>query len=198
MSTPIYPTCYFVVSHASDTLTSHTVQRWGIANKNFFTLNSHLGTIMNAKYPDTIPINHDNYSAKYIGATSDGNQFFLTTPFVPAKERGYDDEGCEFIALYQFDADGKLISFDIENLGPREKLDENLAQEKFQSLLNSLGEVEYGNIFIQAFQVVKFGVIFGLIPINPRYAEDEDDLCLEVHPGNYMAFSPPWDGNYDT
>lgn len=149
---------------------------------------------MDLNYPDKILISHDDYCAKYIGKTSDGNQFFLTTPFVPAT----DDGGSEFIALYQFDTDGKLISFDIDNLGSREKLDDDLAQEKFQLVLNNLGKVEYCDIVIQPFQIVKFGVTFGLIPIEPEFVEEEDDICLEVQPGNYMAFNPPWEGDYDT
>lgn len=149
---------------------------------------------MELKYPKSIPICHDDYHAQYIGRTSDGYQFFLTTPFVPASE----DEGCEFIALYKFDLSGALVSAQIENLGPRKTLDEEKASSKFQSALSSLGDFEYGDISIQPFEVEEFGVKFGLIPIDPEFVEDEEEMSLEIQPGNYMAFYPPWDGDYDT
>lgn len=152
------------------------------------------GATMELKYPETILICHDDYHAQYIGRTSDGNQFFLTTPFVPASE----DEGCEFIALYKLDSNGALVSSQIENLGPREAVDGDLAQAKLQSILGSLRGVEYGDINIQPFEVEEFGVRFGLIPIDPELVEGEEEMLLEIQPGNYMAFYPPWDGDYDT
>jgi hypothetical protein len=30
------------------------------------------------------------------------------------------------------------------------------------------------------------------------FEEDGDEWCVEFHPGNFMAFYPPWDGDYDT
>lgn len=149
---------------------------------------------MELEYPKSILICHDDYHAKHIGKTIDGNQFFLTTPFVAATE----SEGCEFIALYIFDSDGSLISSQIEDLGPRSALSEDIASEKYNSILNGLGEVSYQDINISPFQVEKFGVQFGLIPTDPEFVEEEGDMALEMHPGNVMAFYPPWEGDYDT
>ncbi|MBL4770627.1 MAG: hypothetical protein JKY61_05685 [Planctomycetes bacterium] len=149
---------------------------------------------MDLQYPATIPICHDDHHAKYVGWTSQGDQFFLTTPFTPAG----DGEGCEFFALYRFDSEGKFLSAEIDNLGPRETLDGSRTKERLQSIIDSLGEVQYGDINIQPFQVEKDGVEFGLIPTEADFVEDEEDMCLEFQPGNFMAFYPPWDGSYDT
>ena len=149
---------------------------------------------MDFQYPVSIPICHDDYNAKHIGRTGDGKQFFLTTPFIPA----LGSEGCEFISLYLFDTEGTLLSYQIQNLGPRETLDETAAKDQYNALLNSLGDVEFGDIRIKPFQVENDGVTFGLIPIDPEFIEEDENGALEIQPGNYMAFYPPWDGDYDT
>ncbi|GEM_PF-384505 len=144
-------------------------------------------------YPETFPICHDDYHAKHIGWTADGRQFFLTTPFVPA--RG-EDPGCEFIALFLFDRTGKLIEAKIDELGPRAIVHEDEARRLYTARLASLGKIEFRDIEIAPFEVNRFGTTFGLIPREPE--DDEDELYIELHPGNYMAFHPPWDGDYDT
>lgn len=149
---------------------------------------------MEIEIPELIAIDHDDYHARHIGRTADGNQFFLTTPFVPAHK---DQSGHEFIALYLFDSEGKLIEARIDDFGARENLDEEKRRQYFEQRLSEIEPVEYERIEIRPFSVERFGVTFGLIPLEP---EDEDDLlsvCLE--PGNYMAFYEPWDsGEYDT
>lgn len=146
-----------------------------------------------SRIPDKIAIDHDDYHAKYIGVTEDGFQFFLTTPFVPAIN---DSKGCEYIALFKFDMDGNLTDSIIEDLGPRESLDAEKSNEKFDSLLNNLGKVENCRIEVKPFSVEYEDVEFGLI-VNAD--EEEDFLSVELIPGNYMAFFEPWDsGEYDT
>ena len=55
---------------------------------------------------------------------------------------------------------------------------------------------------MRAFEVAPFvmkrcGTELGLIIREPE--EEEGVWAVEVHPGNYMAFSEPWDsGVYDT
>ena len=150
---------------------------------------------MEFKYPEVIPIMHDEYHAQHIGKTPEGKQFILAAPFVPATD---NEVGCEFIALYLFDANGKLIEDKIENLGPRSNLDQDEAQKTYDSMLHSLGEVNFCDINISPFSIERYGVEFGLLQTDPEFVEDEDDLSLEFHPGNYMAFYPPWEGDYDT
>ena len=143
--------------------------------------------------PETFPINHDDYHAKHIGRTSDGRQFFLTTPFVPAIG---GEAGGEFIALFTFDAHGALLDAQIDSLGPRSSIDEEEASRLYEERLASLGDVSFEDIRVAPFKIEKYGVEFGLIPREP---EDEDDEpAIEMQPGNYMAFFDPWDGDYDT
>lgn len=143
--------------------------------------------------PETFPINHDDYHAKHIGRTADGRQFFLTTPFVPAIG---NETGGEYIALFTFDANGKLLDATIDDLGPRATLDKDAASITYEQRLASLGDVKFCDICIAPFTTKRFGIEFGLIP---RESEDEDDVpAIEMQPGNYMAFFDPWDGDYDT
>lgn len=143
--------------------------------------------------PEWIAIEPDDYAAKYVGWTEAGEQFFLTNPFKPAGP----DEGCEYVALYRFDADGVLKGFEIVTLGPRATLDEARARGEHDRLLASLGSTDPQRIEVQPFGVEHDGTVFGLVLREP---EDEGDVyAVEAQPGNYMAFFEPWDsGEYDT
>jgi len=144
--------------------------------------------------PKLVAIEHDDYRAEHIGRTEDGRQFFLTSPFEPAMG---GSEGCEFVALYLFDSEGALIEAQIDSFGPRKSVDEFALRALYEKRLHELGEVSFERIEVAPFSVEKFGSTFGLVL---RHPEDEDDSwCVEVQPGNYMAFFEPWDsGDYDT
>ncbi len=144
--------------------------------------------------PKLIAIEHDDYHAKHIGSLPDGRQFFLTTPFLPAMG---GDAGREFVALYLFDKRGRFLEARIDDLGTRAALDEHRARSVFEHRLAELGQVEYGRIEVQPFEVERFGTTFGLVARPPE--EEDDEWAVEVQPGNYMAFFEPWDsGDYDT
>ena len=144
--------------------------------------------------PKLIALDHDDFHAEYVGHTKDGRQFFLTIPFVSATG---SDPGCEFIALYVFDKSGNLETATIDNLGPRESMNEESRVARRDEMLRSLGEVKYKRIKIVPFKLERFGVEFGFIPQPPE--EDGDDWCVIVEPGNVMCFWPPWSsGEYDT
>jgi hypothetical protein len=139
--------------------------------------------------PKLVAVDHDDYHAKHVGRTKDGRQFFLTTPFVPGER--------EFIALYVFDKAGQLRSVTIDDLGPREAMDESARLARRDALLASLGPVKYGRIRVAPFQVEMFGVEFGFIPQLPE--EPGEDWSVVVMPGDVMCFSPPWSrGWYET
>jgi hypothetical protein len=72
---------------------------------------------MTAGRPTRLAIDHDDYHAEHVGRTSDGRQFFRTTPF-EAGTFGNDD-GQEFIALYLLDADGCFLEAKIDAFGNR-------------------------------------------------------------------------------
>lgn len=143
--------------------------------------------------PKRVALDHDEYSARHVGHTADGRQFFLTNPFVPA----LGGPGREFLALYLFDSAGRLLEAKIEDLGTRETLDEEAALAARDRLLASLGRVTFGRIEVAPFRVERFGVEFGFLAEPPE--EAGGDWSVLVMPGNYMAFFPPWDsGDYDT
>ncbi len=146
--------------------------------------------------PILVAIDRDDYDAKHVGRTSDGRQFFLTTPFEPASAVGADDGG-EFVALYRFDAAGKLLEAKIDALGPRATVNEEEARRLLRQRLEELGDVSCERIEVAPFALERFGTTFGLVLREP---EDEDEVwAVEVQPGNYMAFFEPWDsGDYDT
>lgn len=144
--------------------------------------------------PDLIAIEHDDYHAKHIGCLADGRQFFLTLPFVPAIG---GSAGREFVALFVFDKRGRLLEAHIEDLGTRAELDTQRGISVYEQRLAELGEVDFGRIEVQPFEVERFGTTFGLVPRAPKEADDV--WAVELQPGNYTAFFEPWDsGEYDT
>lgn len=158
--------------------------------------------------PESLIVPHDDYHGRYVGRTPVGEQFFITTPFVPNSPV---QQGREFVALYLFDVEGDLLEAKVEELGSRTELvgeeearmlpgniapDNPRSQEWIQQQLSRLGEVEYCDIRVKPFAIEKFQLIFGLIPDSPD--ADEDPYYVILEPGNYMAFTPPWRGEYDT
>jgi len=154
--------------------------------------------------PEKISILHDEYHARHIGRTSDGRQFFLTSAFEPAMG---ESTGREFVALFLFDNDGTLIEDRIDELGTRQELgldgwppgnkaSGSIIDDAIKRRLAKLGAVTFGDIEIRPFGIDRFGATFGFLPIEPE--EDGHEWCVEFHPGNFMAFYPPSDGEYDT
>ena len=140
--------------------------------------------------PRFVGINHDDYDAQYVGKMTDGSQFFLTHPFAPSLG---DKPGGSFIALYIFDAFGHLTEARVEQLI---EVTQTQLDAMTQAWLASLGKYRFADISVAPFCVEKYGQQFGLI----FEAEDDEEVgaWVTVQPGNYMAFSPPWDGEYDT
>ena len=149
--------------------------------------------------PELIAIRHDDYHARYIGRTTDDRQFFLTTPFVRAVGAWL---GREFLALYFLNLDGQLLEARIEDLGVRQpsalpgNVDERHSATLLESWLTELGTVTFCDIQVAPFRLVRFGTEFGLISVPPD--DDFDHWRVELQPGDYMGFYPPWDGDYDT
>jgi len=149
---------------------------------------------MKGSPPDLIAIDHDDYHASHVGKTPDGRQFFLTNPFIPASN---GSAGREFLALYIFESDGRLIEARIDDLGIRANFDQPRAQRLHEQRMSELGAVSFERIEVEPFEIERFDTTFGLVL---RVPETEDDVwAVELMPGNYMAFFEPWDsGDYDT
>lgn len=156
---------------------------------------------MSESPPDLVAIDHDNYHAIHVGHTADGRQFFLTTPFeppIPVGARNRDpSDGGEFVALYLFDAAGKLLEAKIDAFGPRATMNEEERRRVYEQRLQELGDVTFDRIEVAPFAVERFGTTFGLVPREPE--SEDDEWVVEIQPGDYMAFYEPWDsGDYDT
>jgi len=150
---------------------------------------------MNSGPPKRLAINQDDYHAEHVGRTADGRQFFLTRPFDPGTYEGND--GQEFVALFLFDADGRFLEAKIDAFGPRETMDIAAAKAAYDGRLRELGDVTFTRIEIEPFAVERFGTTIGLIPRAPE--DDDDRWWVTIEPGDYMAFTEPWDsGDYDT
>jgi hypothetical protein len=134
--------------------------------------------------PTVVTVIPDGFSAKHAGHTADGRQFFLTNPF----------ERSDFVALYLFNACGRLLEARIDDMGPRETLDHDVYWKRYDERLAELGDVTFDGIIVQPFAIERFGTTFGFI------AEEWDGRwTVSVEPGNYMVFYEPWDtGLYDT
>lgn len=136
--------------------------------------------------PERITIVPDNYHAKHAGITTDGRQFFLTTPFVPGAG--------EYLGLYLWDAAGEFIDATIRDFGPRRLLKRRARVSARDELLASLGQFETAPISVAPFSIEHDGEQFGLVP-----SEFEGMVTVNALPGDYMAFFEPWDsGEYDT
>ena len=145
--------------------------------------------------PELIAIDHDDHYAEHVGRTADGRQFFLTTPFLPGGPG--TGGGDEFVARFLFDPSGRLLAAMIDAFGPRQLMDRDARRRTYEARLAQLGPVTFGRIEVAPFEVERLGTVFGLIPRPPE--EAGDSWWVELHPGNYMAFTEPWDsGEYDT
>ena len=71
--------------------------------------------------PGRFVIDPDDFSAKDVGQTTDGRQFFLTAPF--------ELDASDYVALYIFDAYGQFIVARIDDLGPRPSNQDALWQQ---------------------------------------------------------------------
>jgi len=145
--------------------------------------------------PRFVRINHDDYHAKYVGKTAKGDQFFLTFPFAPSVA---SQPGGNYIALYLFDEFGLLKEARIFDEREQGLTTRTAVGEFVEKLLSGLGKYKLGDIRVAPFEVEQFERKFGLIFDPGEPDDDEPYTCVTVEPGNYMAFNPPWEGDYDT
>lgn len=145
--------------------------------------------------PKRIKIIPDDYHAEFVGKTSDLKQFFITTPFTSFHPK--TKMSCEFIAVFIWEKDGSFLEARIDNLGSREELDINERKKIFASRIKELGKIKQSTIEIEPFQVERFDMNFGLIYSRSEMNGHKYET-IELHPGNFMAFYPPWEGGYDT
>lgn len=148
---------------------------------------------MSDESPALVAIEPDDHLARHVGWTSDGRQFLLTNPFVPADA---GTEGCDYVALFLFDAAGALVEAWVDRLGPRALLPADEPGRTVERRLETLGTIERRRVQVAPFSVERFGTTFGLVAIAP--GDEADDWSVELQPGRAMTFFAPWDsGAYD-
>jgi hypothetical protein len=100
-----------------------------------------------------------------------------------------------FIGRLRSERPGRLASHDARII---EANGTTAASRKIhQNRLKELGKVTFDRIEVKPFAVKRFGTTFGLVVDAP---DNNDDIWwVTAEPGDYMAFSAPWDsGEYDT
>jgi hypothetical protein len=145
--------------------------------------------------PKRIKIVPDDYHSKFVGTTADLKQFFITTPFTSFHPE--TKKSCEFIAVFIWEKDGSFKEASIDNLGPRDQLNNEERKKIFINRIKELGKIKQSTIEIEPFQVERFDLTFGLIYSRSEINGHKHET-VELHPGNFMAFYPPWEGDYDT
>ena len=134
-----------------------------------------------------------DYHTHFIGKYDNGKQFFGYEHFVfePDKDRQLENRH-EYVVLYIFNEEGDLVGNKYWYAGKSTALNCN-TEKKLKELVKELGKIRYCNIRVKPFKIEIDNYTFGLIAFA-----DPDYERVELHPNNTIAFSEPWDGEYDT
>ena len=151
---------------------------------------THLLAVAVAGEPERIVVIPDTHHARWVGITNDGRQFFATHPYVPAQQPKLPRT---FVAIYFWNVDGSFDEALIEEFGEDVSGSESQLEKFVARELGPISDLNLTMIKVSPFQITKYGVKFGFI-----YVEHDGAEWIEVLPGNNVAFTPPWDGNYDT
>jgi hypothetical protein len=141
--------------------------------------------------PTLLKIIADEYNIPWAGLAGDGLQFFMTWPSIYATKT---TPARMFAAMYLFRPDGTLKDARIDDCGE----DWALRDQRFAYRMKQLGEVTLGAIEVRPFAVTVHNVVFGLIPRAPVPEDGILEWAVTAEPGNFLMFSPPWEGTYDT
>jgi hypothetical protein len=154
--------------------------------------NRHVEARVSQAPPEKIHLIPDGFHIRDIGHLPDGRLFLVDGQLVYDGERRVTrDYACTFI----FDADGHLISHNIDLIGERGAYPQSKAKETFDRQLAALGPHTVDAIWIRPFAVKTDGEDFGFIPRQL----DDGSWRVEFMPGNTLSCYPPWEeGGYDT
>lgn len=116
----------------------------------------------------------------------------MTAPF--AVSDANPDIVTDYLVLYLFDLDGKLVEADIRELGRAGAYGREVDARTEAALLGRLRSRTVERISVAPFTVEHFGHTFGLVA-DVRFGE----WRVNAMPGDYMEFFAPWDsGVFDT
>ncbi|WP_093780499.1 hypothetical protein [Streptomyces sp. yr375] len=162
--------------------------------------------------PEVIPIAYQpKHRTESIGRYADGQFLASVTYAFPQGFRlddGWEQHKRLYTVLHTFDAEGRYRDSDIWCAGTwaeqqRDPHGEHSvltrARVRMATLLRSLPRRAYTDIAIRPFQLTYENVQFGLVIRKDEEDEGEGagEQWAELYPDR-LAFSPPWDGTYDT
>ncbi|MDO6518526.1 hypothetical protein [Zobellia uliginosa] len=149
-----------------------------------------------SKIPRRIPIMRmEEYHTHYLGKAADGKLFFGSVTFAykkPIRELAPEEREknrIELAILYLFDKNGKFS--DYKYWSTEKETERQSVWEKMSELVSELGQVTYGNIEVETFEIDINGIKCGLIP-------NEESVSIDLYPSNTISFQEPWDGEYYT
>jgi len=139
------------------------------------------------------------YHTDQIGKYGDGQQFmgFVTATLpTPLPDDG-EPQKRWYAVLHTFDKHGTHQHTEAWFAGTTSEGERRVvesAETRLAEMIRSLGNVRYGHVRVQRFQVEIDGQTFGLVDASEP---EEDYESIHLLP-NDLAFFPPWDGTYDT
>ena len=137
----------------------------------------------------------EDFHTHYLGRAADGKLFWgyetfaFTKPYHEIQGDDWRKFRKEFAVLHTFDQVGNHIQ--TKHWSSEDSFNPALTSSKLEELVSELGDVEYKDIYIKLFQTTIEGIVFGLVP-------DEENKTVQLQPSSTIAFSDPWDGEYDT
>lgn len=142
--------------------------------------------------PTRIRILPDDYHVPVAGVLTDGRQCFVSEELFEGDR--------QFVGAFIWTADGlfdevRLIGAARDaSLPPGQAGPGADGAVRLDDLVAELGGVQLGPIEVQPFAVRADGVDFGFVP-----SSFEAEWSVSVHPGDFIAYYEPWDGEeYDT
>ena len=146
--------------------------------------------------PKRFTIIPDDYHVPYAGITGGGKQFFLSDELFGGDSAGMTS----FIGLFLWDADGTFESVEVEPVRRPEGIPPMQAVAAGPDEAMNLAILKLGDYVLEAIEVEPFAVdigevTFGFVPVDIG----EDEVSVNVQPGDFIAYYEPWDGeDYDT
>jgi len=173
--------------------------------KNYFTNfgnskknSEHNNETLEDKFPKSFLINrYEDYHTHYIGDFKNTNQFLIyqtfafMKPFDQIKDEDWKEFRHEYVVSFIFDSTGNLRNHDYLNAGSTKEFKQDEIDNWINNKLSELENYKFSNIQIKPFKISIDSIDFGLIP-------NYESGMIEMQPSNTIAFSAPWNGEYDT
>jgi len=148
--------------------------------------------------PNRFRIVPDDYHVPFAGTAQDGRRFFLSNELFG--QRPDSASASSFVATFFWNADGSFESVDISEVDRPAGIPSAQAvaagpEDVTNRMLLNLGDFTLEPIEVAPFSIDVDGVTFGFVPEEI----DEDEVSIQIAPGNFIAYYEPWDGeDYDT